>query len=761
MKKLFVLLIGGILLFACKEEKKQENILDKYNLFWNKPCASSAGSMPLGNGDISVNAWVEESGDLIFYLGKSDAWSENGRLLKVGKVRISFSPNLVAPEIPYRQELQFRQGQWVVEMGNDGDKRIITMWVDANYPVVHVDIEGKRKFEVEVLLELWRTKRREAREEELPSFYSIRHSNNPILIEADSVLSDKNDQLMWIHRNKRSVYKETMELQGLESLMEQDPLLYRTFGGLIKAEGLVTKTETTLETSEKTNQLQISVYLQTAENATTEEWKNQIEAIAKRAEALDIKLTKEKHHEWWNKFWNTSWVRVSGGDSIETGNITLGWHAHRYLMACAGRGKYPIKFNGSVFTVDGQPGMLAGSSEPSHSWDADYRNWGDPFWFQNQRQIYWPMLAAGDFELMKPFFKMYFDVLPLAKERTKIYYGHAGAFFPETMLFWGPYANSNYGYDRTNKPLGLTDNNYVKRHWQGGLELSTMMLEYYKHTGDKAFLHDTALPLISEVIAFYAYHWPLGDDGKIEMYPAQALETYWDVKNPLPEIAGMKKVLTELTNLPHEFITPEQREEWKKVITLVPDLPIKTDKDGNRYLAVAGENYSKSSNHENVALYSVFPYRLFGLGMDSLEMIRNSFHKKDFKSVYRCWHNDPVYAAYLGIPREAREQLGSRFVFSGQYRFPAFYIQGDWVPDHDNGGVAQQTVQAMLIQPVDDRILLFPAWPKEWDVDFKLHAPGNTIVEAEIRNGELQKFKVTPENRLKDISFLSGIRLNQ
>ena len=34
--------------------------------------------MPLGNGDIGVNAWVEPSGDLLFYVGKTDAWSENG-----------------------------------------------------------------------------------------------------------------------------------------------------------------------------------------------------------------------------------------------------------------------------------------------------------------------------------------------------------------------------------------------------------------------------------------------------------------------------------------------------------------------------------------------------------------------------------------------------------------------------------------------------------------------------------------------------------
>jgi Domain of unknown function (DUF5703) len=31
--------------------------------------------MPLGNGDIGINAWVETNGDLCFYIGKTDTGS--------------------------------------------------------------------------------------------------------------------------------------------------------------------------------------------------------------------------------------------------------------------------------------------------------------------------------------------------------------------------------------------------------------------------------------------------------------------------------------------------------------------------------------------------------------------------------------------------------------------------------------------------------------------------------------------------------------
>ena len=61
---------------------------ESFNVVWDSPSKDSSGSMPLGNGDIGLNVWVEECGDLVFYIGKTDAWSETVRLLKIGRVRV-------------------------------------------------------------------------------------------------------------------------------------------------------------------------------------------------------------------------------------------------------------------------------------------------------------------------------------------------------------------------------------------------------------------------------------------------------------------------------------------------------------------------------------------------------------------------------------------------------------------------------------------------------------------------------------------------
>ena len=61
--------------------------------------------------------------------------------------------------------------------------------------------------------------------------------------------------------------------------------------------------------------------------------------------------------------------------------------------------------------------------------------------------------------------------------------------------------------------------------------------------------------------------------------------------------------------------------------------------------------------------------------------------------------------------------------------------------------------QAMLLQTDGQKIFLLPAWPKEWDVDFRLHAPQQTVVEGVYRDGRLASLKVTPESRRADVEM--------
>lgn len=102
--------------------------------------------------------------------------------------------------------------------------------------------------------------------------------------------------------------------------------------------------------------------------------------------------------------------------------------------------------------------------------------------------------------------------------------------------------------------------------------------------------------------------------------------------------------------------------------------------------------------------------------------------------------------------------------FNAQSRFPAFFGPGhDWVPDHNWGGSGMVGLQEMLMaaDPYGDgKIYLLPAWPVQWDVDFKLHAPQNTTVEVEVKEGKVVKLNVFPESRRKDIVLNSNFVIN-
>lgn len=59
--------------------------------------------MPIGNGDVAAGVWVEETtGDLRMHVSKSDVFDENSQPVKVGVLRLKFSPPLwsTAPAPP-------------------------------------------------------------------------------------------------------------------------------------------------------------------------------------------------------------------------------------------------------------------------------------------------------------------------------------------------------------------------------------------------------------------------------------------------------------------------------------------------------------------------------------------------------------------------------------------------------------------------------------------------------------------------------------
>jgi hypothetical protein len=924
--------------------------LQRCNVVWTTPSENSAGSMPLGNGDLGLNLWIEPTGDLVFYLSKTDAWDAHARLLKLGRVRVKVSPNPLAGGAPFRQELRLRQGEIVVTMGKPGEVVTLQVWVDANQPVVHVEAEGQKPINVQAELELWRTKEGPLDAKQRDAARGLLGAPYPLVVPADTIVRDPANMITWYHRNVTSGWPVTMKVQGLEGIVKpsDDPLLHRTFGGTMFGEDFVRSALTALKSQKAGTHHRLTICALTKTPATEAQWLDALAPIWQEAMTEELEEARKEHLAWWNRFWDRSWIRVAGAGSgpqmstndlplrigansdggsrfvgriarpmvfgralsaaevaalaekkdetlakdpallglwpldnlkdgvmanavgadfpakvvgevevvdapvgkavrlagkgflevadhprlrltractlaawvaqdesgttdgriidksrVATNNgylldthpknslrmitepstlnhqgvlqpgrwthvaatfdsagaqclyvdgkllagrsiggtldaVTQGYALQRFINACGGRGAMPIKFNGSIFTVDAM-----GS-------DGDYRRWGSCYWFQNTRFPYWPMPACGDYDLMMPLWKMYRDALPLAKGTTKLYYKHEGAFFGETIYFWGTPCNDDFGWNRGGNPQSLMINQYIRYLWQGGLELSQMMLDCYDHTQDAAFARECLVPVADAVVTFYAQHYPRESDGTLRIEPAQACETWWKALNPMPEVAGLRAILPRLTALPADLATEKQRQAWKDLLAKIPPVPTR-EHEGQKLLAAAQE-FSSRNNCENPELYAIFPYRLYGVGRPDLELARHSFDARLVKGS-AGWQPDPVQSAMLGLAEQAARFVVSRFSTKDPgSRFPAFWGPNfDWTPDQCHGGNAMLGLQAMVMQPCGEKIYLLPAWPKGWDVEFKLHAPRSTTIEGVYHGGRWEQLKVTPEARAADV----------
>ncbi|MDR1861225.1 MAG: hypothetical protein LBR06_09940, partial [Bacteroidales bacterium] len=145
------------------------------------------------------------------------------------------------------------------------------------------------------------------------------------------------------------------------------------------------------------------------------------------------------------------------------------------------------------------------------------------------------------------------------------------------------------------------------------------------------------------------------------------------------------------------------------------------------------------------------------LGKPEIELARNTFAERVNRPA-QGWQQNAIQAALLGLTDEAAEMVKSEFnTKHPDSRFPAFWGPNyDWVPDQCHGSVSMRALQNMLIQSESDTITMFPAWPKEWNVKFKLHAPQNTVIEGELRDGTVVTLNVTPAERKDAVVMGAG-----
>jgi len=704
----------------------------RYNVFWSTPSVDSSGSLPLGNGRLALNVWLEPSGDLCFYLATGDAWGEFGQLYKLGKLRVRVTD--INGNNPFAEGLIC----WGLDLASacvllESSRATLRVWADANHPCTQVLCTPKTDgapLQATVSVERWRRSRRVLGKEEMHHFhdgapYEVFHGSDRFCETTDASIG-------WFHHNESSCWKSNLEQQGLldwaESSGETDPLLYRTFGGIVRGAGWRKANDSTLLHPPTSQPFGVTVSHLTLCPSSPKAWT--AEALKTSAVCPDAgdDAAWKSHCGWWTDFWSRSYIHLDGDEAAR--KVSRGYALQRFLNACAGRGDYPIKFNGSLFTADwGLPGENLGP---------DYRRWGPGYWHQNTRLPYWAMLASGDFEMMRAYFEHYRRILPLSRERCRKFRGHDGAFFLETMTFWGTYLEGDYGWPHEREeglPPHLSQNQYIRLHNSSGLEVVHHALLYFQYTGDIDFVRDTLLPLAEAVMDYYDTGFPRRD-GNLHITPAQVIEQWWEAENPLPELAGLHACLTELLTLPEALVDAARAAQWHRLLGELPPVPEGDTEQGRKFLP-AERWGGRPRNVENPELYAVFPYHLCSHATDNRQTGVTTFktraHTHDVG-----WAQDGMQAALLGLGIEARNSVTKRLIISSAYaRFPGFWGPGfDWLPDQDQGGSAAHALQLMILQHHGGTTHILPAWPEEWSVTARFVIPGGKTVDVRYSPGK-------------------------
>ncbi|MBN1395484.1 MAG: hypothetical protein JW959_10710 [Pirellulales bacterium] len=756
----------------------EPNPLDSYNVVWTAQSEDSGGSMPCGGGDVGCNVWVQD-GDMLFYVSRSGTFDENNTMLKLGRVRLKLMPNPFDKD--FRQELKLKQG--CVEIsGNAGGAVRIRIWVEVFRPVIHVDVQSDEPVSVEADYENWRTADRQLSKAErmaCTDFLETTPEQFKVVTRADR-FEQGESEVLWHHRNDNSdlVFDKIVTQQHMGSVRERlwNPQKDLAFGGLMRGDEMYFKGKSEgkylgvefgawrLASEAPAKEHRLKIFLHTAQSPTLDEWKRGLRRLADAASPSDSEAWR-KNAAWWRDFWDRSHIYCrskrdgSPPESDPVWRIGRDYQLFRYMLGCNAYGEYPSKFNGSLFTFDGPAGTTP-----------DFRFWGGgSFTAQNQRLVYWPMLKSGDFDMMTPQFELYRRALRNAELRTEVYWGHAGASFtehhPSFGLAIGRVYDPNWGkyglQPRPGDDPGRLLNPWCEDQYDTVLEFCLMILDVQRFSGRDVSKY---LPLIESCVAFFDEHYQyqnlkrtggrFDEEGHLVIYPGTACETYKLAVNPTPTVAGLRTVLSRMFELPEEYASAERRKKWAAMLDRVPPLSYR-EMAGRKTIAPA-KSWQRINNLEFPQLYPVFPYGIYGLGKPDLQTAVDTWRfgadkpgqKRNF-----CWYQSGIFCARLGLTEESAKLLLERY---GQHsrRFPALWDNRVFCecPDVDHGGVAMIHLQESLLQSDGRTIRLLPAWPKDWDVDFKLHAPYNTVVRCKFSDGEMTELAVEPESRAADVA---------
>ncbi len=248
------------------------------------------------------------------------------------------------------------------------------------------------------------------------------------------------------------------------------------------------------------------------------------------------------HAQAWKTFWLQS-LMESGDDYLD--NL---WHLTMYYANASQRGPYPGRFLNGLWT-----------------WNRDVQNWN--FYFHwNQQQVYWPLNAAGHADLVDSYLNYRTRGLPSAQLDAREIFHADGAFVSDVC-------------DRR----GMNSESESANHTPVA-QIAMDFWRQYQFTGDNEFLEKRAAPYIVEAAKFFESLFARGEDGRYHAVGGTGYEGWIRLSDVISELVYAKVLFsTALAAVGEAHIQEPRAEKWKDILDHLAPLP--TVRVGEEWLA--------------------------------------------------------------------------------------------------------------------------------------------------------------------------------
>jgi hypothetical protein len=513
----------------------------------------------------------------------------------------------------------------------------------------------------------------------------------------------------------------------------------------------------------------------------------------------------ESNRDWWHNFWSKSFIHLHSEDGVAD-SCEQDYNYFLYLLASTSRGKFPVKFNGMLWSNGG-----------------DKRQWGGQFWGANQSCLYNnSAFAANHTELLDPMFDMYSGMFDSCATAAQQQWGSQGIWFPETVAFdglaplptgiaaemrdlylirkpWDQRSKQFLDYASDKSPYSSRWNWIGGGHWESnkwtitergggpfgpvthtfsrGAKIAYQYWLRYEFTHDEHWLRFQAYPVIKGIAEFYRNFPNIKKeaDGKYHINHVNSNESIQGARDTDEEISSMMgifPVLVKASEILHK--DADERPVWQEFLANLAPLP-RSDDPNAAPLPATNTMFNAGAN---LGPHWIRGYPPSVRGATSARPDGNTMPEWFFDLC--TLESDPAMfqlgSATLGNNGSSR-RVGvlSKIPLTSAVMGRADAVQ-KLIPaqynTNERGGILMnrmdlregpQTTSAQRLGNASDAlhtallydlpagpaqpsiIHVFAAWPKQWDAEYTLLARDGFLVSSAMHRGEIQFVEIQPQ----------------